>query len=144
MYSLSGYSLKMLSVRGLSIEAISACEENSLNVKVLAFDVQFLEIYTQGEDGRPRTLCKLAKHILDEAQATTKTTQLQHRFNKNNAEDVHGANEIENNFNIQIDGTGVMYIISKWGYSYTFTPQSVNHCFINTSVQDTGRERRNC
>ena len=137
MYNLSGYSLKMSSVRGLLKDAIAACEENSLNVKVVAFDGQFLEISTQGEDGRPLTLCKLAKHIWDEARSTAKTTQLQHLFNKNNVGDVRDANDIEKHFSIQHGDPGVVYITSKRGYSYTFTPQSINQCFMNTPIQDT-------
>ena len=40
-YGLSGYSLKMPSVRGLLSEACNACEQHDLGVKLIAFDGQF-------------------------------------------------------------------------------------------------------
>ena len=61
MYNMGGFSLKMPSARALLNEAMSACEKNGMDVRVIAFDGQFAEISIEDESpSRPLTLCRLA------------------------------------------------------------------------------------
>ena len=67
-YGFSGFSLSMTSVRGFLGDAISACEDKGLSVKVLAFDGQFAELAVKDEAGRPLTILRFMKQFWEETQ----------------------------------------------------------------------------
>ena len=60
-YALPGFSLPMSPVRGIIKSIAEEIEKKDMNLKVIAFDGQFLEIALSDDEGRPLTLCKLMK-----------------------------------------------------------------------------------
>ena len=80
-YGLSGYSLRMDSVRQYLEEAVLSCEKRQLFVKVIAFDGQFLEVATTGEDGQPLTILQFMKKYWQDVQKMTKEDKVSSLLN---------------------------------------------------------------
>lgn len=62
-YGFSGFSLTMTTARNFIGEAIRACNSKNLNVKVIAFDGQFLELAVSDASGKPLTVCQFMKAL---------------------------------------------------------------------------------
>ena len=126
MYNMGGFSLKMPSARALLNEAMSVCEENGLDVRVIAFDGQFAEISIEDESpSRPLTLCSLAKQIWSQACSLTKGQQLSWIFAKNDVGDMNNTATLEEKCVITKRTDGVIEIGLRGGYFTIVTPSLV-------------------
>ena len=70
MYYMTGSSLKMNNVRKILTNAASEVFARDLQLLVIAFDGQFLEIAVKDFDGHPMTLCGLDKVVWEKARKT--------------------------------------------------------------------------
>lgn len=75
-YGFSGFSLTMTTARNFIGEAIRACNSRSLNVKVIAFDEQFLELAVSDASEKPLTVCKFMKALWEKVCKMPKNEKL--------------------------------------------------------------------
>lgn len=64
-YGFSGFCLTMTTARNFIGEAIRAYNSRNLNVKVIAFDGQFLKLAVSDASGKTLTVCKFMKALLE-------------------------------------------------------------------------------
>lgn len=97
-YGLSGYSLHMSSVRKMLSKAVSACILRQLNVRVVAFDGQFLEIAVEDDNGQPLTVCRFMKKYWSGVLKLTKPQKLASLFKNYTLPRVQKKEDLNENF----------------------------------------------
>lgn len=75
-YGFSGFSLTMTTARNFIGKAIRACNSRNLNVKVIAFDGQFLELAVSDASEKPLTVCKFMKALWEKVCKMPKNEKL--------------------------------------------------------------------
>ncbi|CAG2209236.1 unnamed protein product [Mytilus edulis] len=106
-YGLSGFSLTMISVRNILKDAVSACTEKELNVKVIAFDGQFLEISVEDDKGIPLTVLRFMKKFWEKVQHIDKVDKVSHLIGLNNLNAIQSHQDLTENFDIQGNNIGL-------------------------------------
>ena len=77
-YYMSGFSLKSSSVRRILQDVFRSCAAQNLNLKVFAFDGQFLDLAVQDDSGKALTMCRLQKQVWMKAKEKSKKEILEH------------------------------------------------------------------
>ena len=112
-YYLSGFSLKMVSVRSIIRELLDACKKRNLNVKAICFDGQFLDLATSDDSGRPLTVCKLQKHHWNAVRTLTKRDILNYFADKTSFPAIKTTDDLQLNCKIDRNETGSLSIVSR-------------------------------
>lgn len=82
-YGLSGYSLKVGSVRSMINEIITKCQEKGIYIQSISTDGQFYQMCVRSSDGGPLTVLQVAKHTWEKAKKLTKAEQIQYLMGLN-------------------------------------------------------------
>ena len=136
MYHLSGYSLKMKSVRGIIADGIQACKNQNLNVKVVAFDGQFVEISTTHADGTPLTLCKLQKKAWNDACSMKKDAQFALLYDANNVGVIRDYNDLTNFMQITKATDGRLEVRSINGMQTLLMPPNIGELITKNNLRE--------
>ena len=134
MYHLGGFSLRMESVRRLFGDAMEACSDNNLQVRVIAADGQFAEISVD-DWGKPLTVCRLAKQIWDNSKSMRKGQQLNCIFDKKHIEGISNMADVHRYFEVEYESHGAVSLSIRTGYQQLVTP--ITACMAVSGLDKT-------
>ena len=130
-YYMSGFSLKMSVMRRLLSELLQTCEDKGVNVKVVAFDGQFVELSIIDELGFPLTLSKLHKVVWQEAISVDKTKQIAYLFKTCIDQTADRIDHAPDVINVTKCENGSLCVTAKCGYPKVITPLGFGRVISN-------------
>ena len=86
-YGLSGYSLKVESVRSMVSEIIKVCHEKGITIRCISTDGQFYKLCVPDAAGKPLTIIQVAKDTWEAARKMPKQHQMQQLMSFNRKDD---------------------------------------------------------
>lgn len=143
-YGLSGYSLKVDSIRELMLTLILQCEQNGMRVDAVSADGQFCRLAIRDKDGRPLTLLQLQKDVWEKCKKMTKADQMKQVTQLNDIGRIKDFDTLNERASISIqkndDGDITSPIIVgclDQNTQTVFTPQNIKQLIISPSKKKT-------
>ena len=108
-YGLSGYSLKVESVRSMVSEIIEVCHEKGITIRCVSTDGQFYKLCVRDAAGKPLTIIQVAKDTWEATRKMPKQHQVQQlmSFNRKEEEDEFDVETVEFENDTDLDKEGI-------------------------------------